>query len=114
MRIRRHKYKATRSKCHEGHYHPSKLEAGYCNQLRALVRAKEIYCYEYERRFELRVNGMLIGHHKPDFTVFKTKDDYEKDFYEIHETKGVITMDFNLRRKLFEAIYNHIEYILIR
>ncbi len=114
MRIIRHKFSAVKSKCNAGHYHPSKLEGGYCNQLQLLVKAKEIYCFEYERRFELRVYGNLIGHHKPDFCVYKTKDDFEKDFFEVHECKGVTTTDFNLRRKLFEAIYNHIEYILIK
>jgi len=116
MRTRWHKFNAVRSKCHEGHYHPSKIEASYCNDLRALVRAKEIYCYEYERRFALRVDGNLICHHKPDFTVFLTKEDYEADFFECHEVKSSATMTdgWNLRRKLFEAIYKYNEYIVIK
>jgi len=114
MRIRHHKFNATRSKCHEGHHHPSKIEASYCNDLRALVRAKEIHCYQYERRFELKVNDMVICHHKPDFCVWKTKDDYAEDFFEIHEIKGCETMDWNLRRKLFEACYPYNSYIVIK
>lgn len=115
MRIRRkHKYGAKSTVCHEGHRHPSKIEAGYCNNLRLLVKAKEIYAYEYERRFELRVNDILICHHKPDFCVFKTKEDFDLDFFEIHEVKGVMTMDWNIRRKLLEALNPHIEYIVIR
>ena len=115
MRIRRkHKYSAKSTVCNHSHRHPSKLEAGYCNQLDILVKAKEIYCFEYERRFELRVNGILIGHHKPDFCVYVTKQDYELDAPEIHECKGAMTVDWNLRRKLFEAVYPHLEYIVIR
>ena len=114
MRLQRHKYSAKSTVCFEGHRHPSKVEAGYCNNLRLLVKAKEIYCYEYERRFPLEVNGMTIGHHKPDFCVYKTQKDFDLDAPEIHEIKGAMTVDWNLRRKLFEAIYPHLEYIVIR
>lgn len=114
VRTRLHKFNATRSKCHEGHHHPSKIEAAYCNDLRALVKAKEIYCYEYERRFALEVHGDLICHHKPDFCVYKTKDDYEVDHFEIHEVKGAQTADWNIRRKLFEACFPYNEYIVIK
>ncbi len=114
MRIQRHKYNAKSTVCNNSHRHPSKVEAGYCNRLDMLVRAKEIYCFEYERRFELRVNDILIGHHKPDFCVYKTKEDFEKDAPDVHEVKGAMTVDWNLRRKLFEALYPAYEYIVIR
>jgi len=79
-----------------------------------LVKAGEIYAYEYERRFELRVNGILICHHKPDFLVFKTKEDHEADCFEVHEVKGAMTVDWNIRRKLFEAVYPEVDYIVVR
>ena len=115
MRIlRKHKYNAKKTKCNNNHYHPSAMECSYCNQLSLLVKAKEIYCYEYERRFELRVNGILICHHKPDFCVYKTKEDFDQDCPEIHEVKGAQTVDWNMRRKLLEALFPHLEYIVIR
>ena len=105
----KHKYNARRSKCNLGHSHPSMLEGQYCNQLQMLLRAKEIKSFEYAKRYELRVNGCLIGHHKPDFTVW-TNDGR----IEIHETKGMITSDFMLRKNLFEAIYPEMKYIIIK
>ena len=114
MRIRRHKYGAKRTVCNLGHRHPSKKEAGYCNQLNMLVKSKKIYAFEYERRFELVVNRILIGHHKPDFCIYPTKEDYDEDYFEVHEVKGAMTRDWNWRRKLFEAINPHIKYVLIR
>lgn len=104
-----HKYGAVRSKCALGHSHPSKLEAGYCGQLQLLLKAKEIKGFEYQKSYELRVNGFLIGKHKPDFTVTTNNETIE-----VHETKGMITTDFMLRKNLFEAIYPEIKYILIK
>lgn len=103
------KYGSVRSKCALGHSHPSKLECGYCGQLQLLVKAKEIHSFDYAKRYELRVNGKLIGHHKPDFTVIT-----KAGTVEVHETKGMITTDFMLRKNLFEAIYPEIPYIIIK
>lgn len=105
----KHKYGAVRSKCALGHSHPSKLECGYCGQLQILEKANEIKSFEYAKKYELRVNGILIGCHKPDFTVM-TNDGR----IEVHETKGMVTSDFQLRKNLFEAIYPEIKYIVIK
>jgi hypothetical protein len=105
----KHKYNAKRTKCNLGHSHPSMLEGQYCNQLQMLQKANEIQSFDYNKRYELRVNGKLIGHHKPDFTV--TTNDGK---IEIHETKGMITTDFMLRKNLFEAIYPDIKYIIVK
>jgi len=111
---KRNKYGAISSTCTHGHRHPSKLEAKYCFYLTMLVKNKDIYAFEYERRFELRVNGILICHHKPDFCVYKTKEDHEADHFEIHETKGVETMDWKLRRNLMEALFPNSTYYVIK
>ena len=105
----KHKYNARRSKCNLGHSHPSMLEGQYCNALQLRVNALEINSFEYAKRYELRVNGCLIGHHKPDFTVITNDGKIE-----VHETKGMITTDFMLRKNLFEAIYPEIKYIIIK
>lgn len=105
----RSKYGSVRSKCDLGHSHPSKLECGYCGQLQLLKTANEIISFEYQKSYELRVNGKLIGKHKPDFTVIRNDGKLE-----VHETKGMVTTDFMLRKNLFEAIYPEITYIVIK
>jgi hypothetical protein len=65
--------------------------------------------FEFQKRYELRVNGKLIGHHKPDWTVYPNDTKVE-----VHEYKGFETSDWHLRHKLFEAIYPDIPYIVIK
>jgi hypothetical protein len=88
--------------------HGSRFEATYCDQLKLLVKAKEIASFEYSKRFILKVNEKTICEHWPDFLV--TLNDGSQ---EIHETKGFATKDWSLKRKLFEALYPHIPYIVI-
>jgi hypothetical protein len=109
MRIRKHKYRAKSSKCHQGHYHPSKLEAGYCDQLAMLVKSGDILSYENQPRFTFTVNDQKICQHIPDFLV--TLNDGTK---EVHECKGIEMPVWNIKRKLFEALYPEIEYIVIK
>lgn len=106
---RYNKYKSKRTKCGLGHSHPSRLECGYCEALQLLQKAGEIKSFEYARRYELRVNGKMIGFHKPDFTVTTNEGTLE-----VHETKGMETADWHLRKNLFEAIYIDIPYIVIK
>lgn len=113
-RIRRHKYHAKSSKCYQGHYHPSKLEAGYCDMLALLKKNGDIYDFVTQPRFRLEVNGQKICEMVPDFKVWRTKADYEADHYEIHETKGYEHPTWNIKRKLFEALFPHIDYIIIK
>ena len=114
MRIRRHKYSAKSSKCWQDHYHPSKLEAGYCDQLEILKKAGDIYEYEVQPRIRLEVNGQKICDHIPDFKVYRTKADHDEGAGEIHETKGYENPVWNIKRKLTEALYPHIPYIVIK
>ena len=114
MRIRRHKFRAKSSRCYQGHYHPSKLEAGYCDTLELLRKAGDIFHYENQPRIRLEVNGNKICDHIPDFKVYRTRKDYESGHYEIHETKGYESPVWNIKRKLFEALFPEIEYIVIK
>jgi hypothetical protein len=104
-----HKYGARRTKCVSGHNHPSMLESDYCDKLTFLLGSGEIKAFEYGKRFELYVNGKFVGGHKPDFLVT-----LNNNVKEVHETKGVVTADFSLRKNLFEALYPNIKYIVIR
>lgn len=106
---KRNKYGAKRTVCSGGHRHPSQLECRECECLSLRKKAGDIKDFEYAKRYELRVNGVLVGHHKPDFTV--THNDGST---EIRETKGMVTPDFVLRKNVFEAIYPEMPYNIIR
>ena len=107
--FKKHKFYAKRSKCNLNHSHPSIIEGQYCNQLQMLVKAREIHSFDYAKSYELRVNGKLIGKHKPDFSVITNAGTIE-----VHEVKGMSTTDWILRKNLFEAIYPEIPYIVIK
>lgn len=106
---KRSKYGAKRTGCALGHRHPSRLESDYCATLQLLVKSGDIKSFEYEKKYDMIVNGKRICGHKPDFTVIR-KD----GMVEVHETKGFSTDTWIIRRKLFEACYPEIPYIVVR
>lgn len=107
--FKKNKYNSKGGRCNLQHYHPSALERNYCDQLSLLVKAGKINSFDYAKRYELIVNGMTVGHHKPDFSVITNEGKIE-----VHETKGMDTPDWILRKKVFEACYPEIPYIVIR
>lgn len=109
MRIRQHKFKARSSKCYQNHYHPSKLEAGHCDLLAMLLKNGDIESYEYGKRFDLIVNGHKICAHIPDFYVVQ-----KGGMVQVQECKGYEMPVWNLKRKLFEALFPDIEYVVIK
>ena len=74
-----------------------------------LKKNGDILDFEYAKRYELRVNGKLIGCHKPDFTVTKSDGTFE-----VREVKGAETSDWHLRKNLFEALFPEIPYLVIK
>jgi len=104
----RTKYHNKSSKCRAGHYHPSILEANYCDELALLVKAKEIKSYIGQVRYDLSVNGVHICDHIVDFEV--THNDGR---IEVRETKGCATAVWKIKHKLFLAIYPDIKYEVI-
>jgi len=105
----KNKYNAQSSKCIIGHYHQSIGEAQYCNKLTFLKNAKEIKEIQYQKPYELCVNGQKICNIVVDFVV--TWSNGKK---EIHEYKGFETPIWNLKHKLFLACYPDIPYIVKR
>jgi hypothetical protein len=95
--------------CKLGHYHPSAIEARYCAVLQLMLRAKKIKEFIYQKSYDLCVNSKKICAHKPDFTV-----EYYDGHIEVHEVKGFETNDYLLRKKLFEACYPLIPYVVIK
>lgn len=107
--IRRVKYNNSSCTCNQGHLHDSRGEASYCNDLELLKKAGEIKGYENQVTFDLVVNGKTICEHRVDFLV--TTNSGKK---EVNEFKGFATDVWNLKRKLFEAVYPDIKYIVVR
>jgi hypothetical protein len=102
------KYKNKKTECLLHHLHDSKFEASHCDKLLFLVRAKEIISYEIQKRFPLHVNHFFICNHIVDFLVH-----LEDDQMRVEETKGAKTKDWVIKKKLFEAIYPNIKYVVI-
>jgi len=113
MRIRRflnrNKYHNITCRCWAGHGHESRGEANYCNQLNALKRAGDIKDYEIQKTFHLVVNGKTICAHRVDFVV--TDNDGRRH---VEEFKGFATREWAIKKKLFEAVYPDIEYIVVK
>ncbi len=106
---KKNKYGAKKQKCSLGHSHRSEGESMYCWQLQIKKKQGLIMDFVYEKKYELRVLGTLVGCHKPDFTVINTDGSIE-----IREYKGFETEAWQLRRKMFEAIYPSIPYRVIK
>jgi hypothetical protein len=107
--FRKNKYRAKRSVCFLGHNHPSMVECRFCEALQAAKKDGSVKEFFYEMKYDLMVNGIKIGSHKPDFTVI-----YPDGRTVVQEIKGYVTRDFILRKKIFEANYPKIPYIIIK
>jgi len=103
------KYKSVRSKCLSGHYHASRLEAGHCNSLYADLKSGRILEYKTQVRFPLEVNGQLITTHYVDFYVLG-KD----GTWRVEESKGKEMADWVIKKKLFNAIFPDVVYVVIK
>jgi len=108
------KYKKYRNKtchCRQGHLHDSIKEANYCNELELMKKAGEIEEYKSQVKFDLRVNDQKVCAMIVDFLVTTAAGDKE-----VHEVKSKITMTstWNVKRKLFEALHEDINYVVIR
>ncbi|MCG3177023.1 MAG: hypothetical protein MOGMAGMI_01987 [Candidatus Omnitrophica bacterium] len=107
--VKRPKYSNRSSSCWLSHRHDSILEADYCNQLNLLKRAGEVKEYAIQVRLDLVVNGKKICAHYVDFLVT-----YPDGHQEFHETKGYDTRDWQIKRKLVEALFPETPYIVKR
>lgn len=126
-RPKTHKFGAKSLVCRLGHRHPSRVEAAHCWSLQAQMKANQVRDLEYEKPYELQVNGILIAVHKPDFTfkrpsIVSNRTGAHSTAQEItwdvpiicvDEVKGFKTPDWVLKQKLFKAIYPYIQYRVI-
>lgn len=96
---KQHKYRAQRTVCAAGHSHPSKGEAGRCDELHLLQRGGAIHALQREMAFPVYINGIKVFTYKADFVYFTDKERIVEDF------KGVITPVYRLKKKAVEAYY---------
>ena|SRR3990167_4461213 len=107
---RRNKYGAIKSKCWSGHIHDSKAEQRYCDQLYLLKKNGDILNYEIQVPYQMIVSGKKITKYIVDFLVFMKDGKLEA-----REVKSKITKTatWNIKRKLFEALYPEIKHVVI-
>ena len=96
---------STSCTCISNHGHQSREEAEYCNILLFMKKAKEIKDYSVQYGVDLTVNGKTICRHIVDFRVENNDGSIE-----MYEYKGFPTAIWDLKRKLFEALYPDIKY----
>ncbi len=81
----------------------SKREAEVYGELKLLERAGRISGFERQRKFNLIINGEIIGTYRADFAFI----DHDQDGrFRVIDVKGVITRDFRRVRKIIKAAYN--------
>ena len=85
------------------------LEADYCNELCLRKKTKDIRSYSTQHKIEIIVAGKRIANHYVDFLV-ETKG----GGFEFHEVKGYATDVWKIKKKLVEALYPEIPYIVKR
>ncbi|WEA24047.1 DUF1064 domain-containing protein [Rhizobium binxianense] len=87
----------------EGILFDSKREAEVYRDLKLLERAGRISGFERQRKFELIVNGEIVGTYRADFAFI----DHDQDGrFRVVDVKGVVTRDFRRVQKIIKAIYN--------
>lgn len=107
-----HKYKAIASECLYGHRHPSRKEAMWCLKLHEMAKEGSILFLVREPSYELKVQGVLIAVHKPDFAYYTLDAVAGIQYLKRHivEVKGVKTPEWKLKHKLFMALNPDINY----
>lgn len=101
----KNKYGAKKCDCLHGHTHASKGESRCCNLLISAFPDSDI---ANQKRYTLKVNGIKISVHIPDFTIT-----HKNGLIEIYEFKGMATEVWKLKYKIFRAIYPDIPYYII-
>lgn len=99
---KRNKYNAKRTLV-DGMWFDSQREAEVYGDFKLLERAGWISGFTRQRKFELIVNGAIIGSYRADFAFI----DHDQDGrFRVIDVKGVITRDFRRVQKIIKAAYN--------
>jgi hypothetical protein len=84
-----------------------------------LQKAGEIRSYRTQVKYDLNVNDRHVTTHIVDFLVETTRPDHSytsNTVYEmeVREYKGFATEPWEIKHRLFEALYPQIPYIVVR
>lgn len=109
--LKGHKYGAVRTTCLHGHNHASKKEAMWCVKLHQLQKEGKIKDLKIQERFSLDVGMSHICDHIVDF--YYTIVTCGASLGGVTEVKGMGTPEWKLKKKLFNAIYPHIQYEVV-
>lgn len=100
MKKRNGKFNSTKTIGADGRMYHSKAERDRAIVLQGMEKNKELYHLKYQVPFPLKVKDALICKYFADFTYVK-----EGGEYVVEDVKGVITKEFRIKAKLFEALY---------
>lgn len=105
--VKRPKYRNKSCRCLSDHWHQSVLEADYCSELYLLKRGRKIRDYSIQYKIEVIVGDKHITNHFVDFRVVNNEG-----LPEFHEVKGYETEVWKIKRRLVEALYPNIPYVV--
>ena len=108
-RVKITKHNNTPKICKLGHNHKSTGEAGHCDRAELRRIGGEFKSFKVEVRYDLEVRGVKVCTHAPDFTMFPT--DNPLNFW-VEEWKGHETAMWRLKKKMFNAMYPKVEYLV--
>lgn len=101
--MRKHKFNAIRT----GGY-ASRAEAARAAELKLLASAGEISDLREQPSYEVQPDGCEIIRYRADFAYV------EGGRQIVEDTKGVLTPEFRIKKKLFRAKYPEIEFRISR
>lgn len=102
---RRGKYNSKHVKI-DGLSFDSKAEVVRWGELSLLLSVGEISNLKHHPKFKLIVSGALICTYEADSSYFEKGHHHEI----VEDVKGYPTRDYILKRKLFQALYPHVEF----
>ena len=105
-----HKYGAKKTKCWQGHSHPSKKEASRCDVLHDDQKQGKIENLEIQPIFTFIVNGSPVKMKNGQSLRYTADFQYDENGKQVVEdSKGFITADFRIRAALFRHLYPNAE-----
>lgn len=95
----------------EKHTYHSKYESGYAKMLHGLLKKGKLSYVKEQVRYRLEVNGNHICTHLPDFEIGVVRPGGIVQT-KVVEAKGLPTDVWKIKKKLFEALYPDVPYLV--
>lgn len=106
-----HKYGAKRETCLYGHPHASRKEAMWCVKLHEMQKEGQIRDLKMQHIFDLDIGVTHICKHIVDFSYYQCFGGAMP--LTVLEVKGMPTPEWKLKKKMFNALYPHINYVVV-